>query len=790
MHKIDTGQTLSSLCNHLYLTAPGQLWSNHTNNTPVQPHPNDYAIHVPTQHTTAHIYYTWSIWMGECEHNQDQMMTSTERMQHLHSNEAYGSSKTDRVLDEYVKTVPASIDKSSNKIQYTTSTESHTQSLVHTQSVLNKRETERTDATTPSLKTSPRTQSQNPAPSHHQKTVRQWKKNVQHSQTTRTKSWSRPPLKPVAHHFTSLPYPHRIKAVQRSDDTPDVLKRATSSHPWNVASCTMEQIELLLESCIPLTMKSNDYKKTTNEVRRFVRELLTRGSLLQDWYADLQDYECDMYDITPGSVQLARRQAYHYMTPQRLVSSLYTYLNRFAVDEREIHFMLMLDDLRRPGWWHRNYHNDNNVSMNLTHMHQLAQHFTETHNSEPARETMIRKILPPTFHQDQIRRYAQRYEHLVRVRLMSDTAFRKDDAVLSVFYTLHLLPTPKQTHKLQTEVVHHTKHSSVKTKTVIPQNEENEKGSKTVSRRMKTLHLSLNASDRVPQSINVKVKRNATKPSVAPSTPQKRKIKMTTTKTKTKTIATPAKNTNTAITDTNKQKKHNKNNKSQGGTKNNTPNKADKTITINTQLSNTKAQSCGGTEMLNISKTSSKTVPSLGRGRARYLTSDEVDAYRSGLKRHIEQNGGGSFVLTEQQKQDKKTPGFCFDHIVDNQHQHYDSIKNKLQLSAKNRNALRRVKRDVLKSFGSNRTFKNLKKTKDNNKKPNKSNGFVGSLYTRKSAGGGSENISDNSAIPRVSWKEKDSLGSTLRDESTNDLKATDGLSNIDLSSLEEVVID
>ena len=60
-------------------------------------------------------------------------------------------------------------------------------------------------------------------------------------------------------------------------------------------------------------------------------------------------------------------------------------------------------------------------------------------------------------------------------------------------------------------------------------------------------------------------------------------------------------------------------------------------------------------------------------------------------------------------------------------------------------------------------------------------------MYTRKNAGG---KASSTPTDVRVTWKENDSLGDTLRDESSNDMRSTEGLSTIDLSGLEEVVID
>lgn len=796
MHKIDTGQTplhapcihshstAATLCNSLYLTSPGKLWSNHTNVSRVLPHPNDYAIHVPTQPTSAHLHHTWSIWTGEQNHSSFQeQITSSERIRHQHANEAFGTSKTDRILDEYIKTVPTNLDTPIRKTHYETPSESTLQSLALSRKLLNERATAGIVQTV--VSTNP---TSNPSPHHILQRINQLQKKMRQCHKNSKPVWSHL-FKTVAYTHPLSPYPHRAQAIQRAHraHTPtskDILMRSTSSNPWNVAASTTEQIELLLECFIPLKTKSNDYKKTTSAIRRFVRELLTRGTILSDWYTDLREHDCDLHDITPGADQLARRQAYHYMTPKRLISCLSMYTNRENVDNSEIHYLLMLHELQNPRRWH-NQQMQRSTMMNLYQMHQLMQSYTEEHSSERVRENFVRSKFPNarSLTEENVRRYAQRYEQLVRMRLMSDSAIRKDDSILSVFYTLHNLPTSKKlaalfacdskAHILSSE-------SHTQKKNVVKRSTAHSTPQPTSSRRMKTLHLSLNASDRVPQSINVIVKRKTT------SSPEKQQMKAIANMKKQSTTAETKKATTVSAPVLLHKVKQNagqpsQNKKTVGGK----ANAKEKTITLTTQPSLSKTQQPhNGQLTLQITKT--KTVPpSRGRSKSKYLTTDEIDTYRDGLRNYIKHKGGTSFVQSEQQKQKRKTPGFHFDHVIDNKHHHHSSITKKLSLSAKNRNALREVKREVLKLFGSIRTFKNIKKAK----KQISGKGFIGSMYTRKSAGGsGMDSVPVSTS--RVSWKEKDSLGSALRDESMHDMKATDGMSSIDLSSLEEVVID
>lgn len=799
MHKIDTGQTpfhdpcihshstAATLCNSLYLTSPGKLWSNHTNVSRVLLHPNDYAIHVPTQPTSAHLHHTWSIWTGEQNHSSFQeQITSSERIQHQHANEAFGTSKTDRILDEYIKTVPAILDTPTRKTHYETPSESTLQSLALSRKLLNEHATA-ADIVQTVVSTNA---TSNPSPLHILQRINQLQKKMRQCHKNSKPVWSHS-FKTVAYTHQLSPYPHRAKTIQRAHTmtSKDILMRSTSSNPWNVAASTTEQIELLLECFIPLKTKSNDYKKATGAIRRFVRELLTRGTILSDWYTDLREHDCDLHDITPGADQLARRQAYHYMTPKRLISCLSMYTNRENVDKSEIHYLLMLHELQNPRRWH-NQQMQHSTMMNLYQMHQLMQSYTEEHSSERDREILVRSKFPNarSLTEENVRRYAQRYEQLVRMRLMNDSAIRKDDSILSVFYTLHNLPTSKKLTALFTcdskaqllSSESYTQTPKKKKKNVVKCSTAHSRPQPTSSRRMKTLHLSLNASDRVPQSINVIVKRKTT------SSPEKQQMKAITNLKKQSTTAETKEATTVSAHVPQKKVKQNadqpsQNKKTVGGK----ANAKEKTITLTTQPSLSKTQQPhNGQLTLQITKT--KTVPSSrGRSKSKYLTTDEIDTYRDGLRNYIKHKGGASFVQSEQQKQKRKTPGFHFDHVIDNKNHHHSSITKKLPLSAKNRNALREVKREVLKLFGSNRTFKNVKKA---NKQIN-GKGFIGSMYTRKSAGGSAMD-SVPVSTSRVSWKENDSLGSALRDESMHDMKATDGMSSIDLSLLEEVVID
>ena len=363
--------------------------------------------------------------------------------------------------------------------------------------------------------------------------------------------------------------------------------------------------------------------------------------------------------------------------------------------------------------------------------------------------------------------------------MMSNTAFRKDDSVLATLYGVSNGANRMKAVKSKDPASPtSTKHTSIK---AIRQAKSSHKKK---AAQMKVVRLSLDAKDRVPQAINVKWKKyndtsastrkrrtmnKMNKMNTQPANKNKKESANPNTETKTNP-AEKIKVTTNSKPNTKPQKSKSKS-KSKGGDM--------KTLTINTQATSSATD--------NLVKTPNVIKPT--KGTARYLTAEEVNTYRTGLHKHIEQKGGSSFVQEQQKTQQKKHPGFHFDDIVDTKNSNYETIKTKLQLSAKNRNALRRVKREILKSFGGHRTFKNLRKLKNttgNSQTPSTTN-YKGSMYTRKSAGG--KALSTPTDV-RVTWKDSDSLGDTLRDESSNDMRSTEGLSTIDLSGLEEVVID
>jgi hypothetical protein len=737
---------------------------------------------VPLRRTTAHHHQLWTVWTGiKDAHAID--YTSTERTSNQLLSEAFATSKTDRILDEYIKTVsPPIVGQTYGS--YNTTSLSHEECLQKTMNLLKKDNIH--NKYTPPRTT---TVSTNSSPLLVQQQAKMQREHIRTMNNTVNSSWYPVTFKPVTDASSAYTvFPLRARKLQELSafHGRNILCLPTVATPLHTATVVLETLELHLERLISAdaSVKSTDYRRLVAVSRRLLRRVVTRGGVIDEWIADLQDYEGDLGELTPNDDQLGRRQAYQYMTPTRILSSLLRNVDKLCTNTTELHFLMMLQETQYSKWWSVDHDKLYPSRMNLVWMHELAQHERESQSTEQVRQNTVRNTLHSKTNDETIvRQYAHRYEQLVRLQSMSNSAFRKDDEVLTIVHTIRNMPKPSTLKAIQKQPTH--VHHQTTTKVT-----------KSASTKTKTMRLTLNTKDRVPQEINVKVKKNNRK---RPTTHTVHK--MTTATSEQNACSTnlpPSSNDSKTKTKTNTKTKTKTKTNTKTNTQTNTKIKKNggghpKTITISTSSATSAENNI--VDAINISTaTKNKNIES--HGGARYLTTDEVTAYREGLQEHIKQKGGGTFVQEQQQIQKKKNPGFHFDDIVDTKNTHYTNIKHKLQLSAKNRNALRRVKREILKSFGGHRTFKNIKKHKSCNNKTTVAlqedpHGFRGSLYTRKNAGGGtSANPPSFPSVARVTWKEHDSLGEKLRDTSTNDVGTTDGLSTIDLSGLEEVVID
>ena len=203
------------------------------------------------------------------------------------------------------------------------------------------------------------------------------------------------------------------------------------------------------------------------------------------------------------------------------------------------------------------------------------------------------------------------------------------------------------------------------------------------------------------------------------------------------------------------------------------------------------------------------------------LTEAEVGAYRKGLHKHVKANGGRAYVEAQQAEQQRKAPAFDFVQLFPKDSPFLKTIPGKLRKSARNRNALRRVKREVLRTYGYHKsaTYKRCSgggggaASKDplvggggasrrrssprlqDGQSGGSKDGYTGALYTRKHRPGGGESgaaaheAGGGGGAPRVSWVDTLSTGEPLADTSAADMETTQGLSALDLGGLESVVV-
>lgn len=777
MREIDTGQhpaTHASVCDQLYL-----IPNNRTRNTaphvssatraPSQPSP--HAVHVPLVPTNAHQHLTWTLWTGLNTQHEHHELTDHQRRQRQGKTEAFATSKTDPVLDEYIKTRAPTL-AAETVVSYATTKVSERQSLHKSKQWLH------TKRHAPEQKEhAPHTRTSNPPPPGVRSQASLSRRCIVETQqhATMTKGWTHAPLSAKTCTTThAAPHPLRLHSAQKHPhrrSTP-LLMTPTASNPLHLATVVTEALETYLESkCIP-ELRSTDYKTHARNIRLLVRRIILRGGIVEEWLESLATNKIDLVDTLPTMDSFARRYAYAYMTPRRLSSTLMAHAGFLGTNAVEWHMLMLLVDTVDIKWWRgaNNAHAQPSLPINLQWMLLLNAQYDESHSSETARHEIVREVLPPSTDNATLQQYANRYEQLVRIHSMSEPAFRKDNSTLSAMYGVVNFARATATKSAPTTSARRTRTTKLVRK---------------ASDRMKTVSLSLNAKDRVPQAINVKRTQHTTS-----ATTKKKRAMTTATPTATPTATTTETPTATPThPKRSQQNAHNAQKRSTTPTKGKVNAKTNggavltKTLTIDTSV-NSPDTLVKTPRVVNSVTSKEKTSAPQRGGGTRYLTEEEVATYKHGLQTHIKGKGGMAFVQEQQKSQNKKIPAFHFDNIVTTTHKDYAEIQRKLQLSAKNRNALRRVKRDVLKSFGGHRTFKNQRKVK---KQDGSSVHFTGSLYTQKNAGGKAKSTTPNTL--RVTWKESDSLGGTLRDESANDGSATEGLSSVDLSGLEEVHI-
>lgn len=754
-----------NVCNALYLTPPGKLWDNHYARTVnLREHAEqNLAVHVPSRYPSdMHVWKTWGVWCG-VHAVHDEPITSQQRRLSQGTNTSFANMKTDRILDEYIKTCDVALHANVWKSQYY-SIQTPSQQLKCAKKILN----------AIPIADSPRSPTvaskRSDAPLDIQHAAKKIHKHIRNTQNNTPYMLYQNKLKKHlqsskphthTHNYNHTPKPYRLNSLQSTHTSSSNL-RPTVPHPWYIASYMVERIETFLEAQLAnVIVKSVEYKKMVTLLTAFVRMIVTRGALMKEWVEERVEYENDLLDVAPSRDSILKRQAYEYATPERLIVHLNDTLDiLFRSSTEQLRLCVLLQHLLHKEWWYGDIPT-NHSAMKLSYVHQLAQHIQPSHTSEQFRKEAVRRVLPNNAHAKHVELYNYRYEQLVRLRLMSETAFRKEMSIMSVFYLVMKMPSVERLLTLNRK--QHTTSRST--------NKSSSEHSKSQTR---TMSITLNANDRVPQKVNVKHTKTQKDPTQTKSKSMvSHNVKAVSVPSETSVLNTNVSSKTDSVKKNNGKKKDQKG----GGSS------SSRVVTLNTNKQNSEkhddASTCNSIKIIHMKKKVTSSSTKTNKGGVRYLTDNEVQTYKDGLTKHIKQNGGANFIQEQRKKQQKKHPGFAFEDIVAKSHVLHESIKHKLSLSAKNRNALRRMKRNVLKDYGGKNTLKNVNAVTKNNVPT------LTSLYTRKNLGGDKVNTDH-----RVTWNEIDSLGENIRDTSQSDGKSSEGLTTLDLSNLEQVHVE
>lgn len=801
------------ICNTLYLTPPGKLWTNHMElidtrafKKKIQENVQDkLAIHSPQSgFTQRQLWMTWGVWVDgysppELEVNSS-LRKEWESTAHM-----YANTKTDSVLDEYIKTSDVPISgKAYSFSRYTP----HKHSLINAKMRLQQvshSDVSRSQKEPVSVETSCPLDVLDHA-QHHTRVVREIVKQ------TKTLSYSTewPPSSSNTTHITNhnyTPFPPRLQQLQIQDRRVCPM----SSHPWHHATTLWERLELYLESLYSSRddIKTVTYKKYIQTVEHIIRMLVTRGSFT-DEFIEKMEHSLDLLDVVPTLDSLLKREEYLYTTTKSILNSTHnSFQTVFGSSPTYINLYLSLLRVLQPQWHSRVLQPSADV-MDLRVMQTLLSKYHASHSNETTRQKYVKHMLPSNTSDATVLLYSKRYEQLVRAQALSDSSIRKEQHLMTCMYSLLKIPDAKTltqsvlhvngTQTISAPVKASKSLSASRPHSPRPSPTDNNKPrvSKRSVAKARTLHITLNAKDRVPQSVDVRQKKDHTRTVL-----NKRKFPTSMQSSTSTSTSKPSPSTDasvlasTSFKETTGGVKGNPSQNQQTGggiVKKKKHTGSSRTITLVTTANtksktNTKTKSKSGASnnkspLIQISKTNFLNPT------ARYLTTKEVTEYRTVLKQHIKSKGGALYVSELQEKQGKKHPHIHLNDVLPSSSPYYNSIQKKHKLSAKNRNALRRVNRSVLQKFGGSHTCKNTSSTSNitNNPHDNIKNTqeieYTGALYTRKRSGG-----SIKQHVPHITWNNIDSLGNNIRDTSQTDLQTNKGVTSIDLSQLGSVNI-
>ena len=589
---------------------------------------------------------------------------------------------------------------------------------------------------------------------------------------------------PRSLHVSYLVQPNRFVSQLPVDKRPDIVSVVT--HPWTYSAYVLGRLEYLLLNGVKNTSKHDLHRNDIKSRLRHVRTMMLRIHEMNIWH-DMCFVGSDM--LQPHKMSsLSKGTFTPCTTPMQWRKAFITQYDRLCPSTAEGSMIWQeLMDSVRCDWWsaHGNHTRFVDATSISSQYKPLYESLCKNSMNEATRRSYIVKRFPNLSKVlvDDITRSSEWFNRFVHA---SDVAKRKEISIPSWTLT-HVVSL--QTHR-SAFIKRPSNRKTVRKSAMLQSASKKKRRSRRRSGSRTSSYLGKKSAGCATQFL---------KPNAKPASYSLKPVQMDPLHLTDSVTIQRSKDSLDEPEATTLQVKPNR--KSQKESK-----KTERTIVLESSSSKLRnklrGQHGGGAKSGHpvVSITKKDDTSSVHR-----LTTSEIAAYRKGLYSHVKANGGGSFIKKEQEKQQRRAPAFDFVKLFPKDSPFLKTIPSKLRTSARNRNILRRVKREMLQSYGVQKksTYKqranNLHSSSDplvheaggrkRKSSPRLQDGkhnqnYTGSLYTRKhKCGGNDENL-------RVTWVNKLSTGEPIFDASSQDLDTTKGLSTLNLTDLESVVVD
>ena len=455
-----TGDSIHQVCNSLYLTQPGKLWNNHSElsdgvafEQKVLSEVNkNLAIHTPNKTTTPlHTWRTWGMWVDGYAFTGKQHISSQMRVEWQSSSETCANTKTDSILDEYIKTCEVPLSGKQYKVQLF----QEQTSLKHVKDrVRIHYDTSSKRRSSSSSQTEHQPEHQSPFSVY--KNAQMYKKKVsQIDKKHNTKQFHTPPptytTPVISTNFDCVAQPLRLKPLQHSS----MQTSLCVSHPWYQATSLWERLEVFLEDQYikrsKQAMKIAEYKTLIQTITHIVRTIITRGRSVMDFQDHCQD-SLDLLDVAPSLQNFMKRNDYVYTTSKTLLTDLMSSVQMlFGPSEKHMNIIMMFIQSYEPQWAYEPqlYKKDTINHFDVALLHTLVSNIQASHSNENTRKKYVASVMPKNTPEHVITLYSNRYEQIVRAQYMSETAFRNEQNILTTAYSLLQLPKPSVLQHIQ-----------------------------------------------------------------------------------------------------------------------------------------------------------------------------------------------------------------------------------------------------------------------------------------------------------------------------------------------------